>query len=74
LVEDSAPPIAQNTHTHAQHTRQTHATASKQVGFGKAEATLVVALLCLSVSVCAYPLGRLDDKHGPRWAALEIKL
>jgi hypothetical protein len=36
------------------------------VGFGKAEATLVVALLCLSVSLCAYPLGKLDDKHGPR--------
>jgi hypothetical protein len=39
---------------------------SRQVGFGKAEATLVVALLCLSVSLCAYPLGRLDDKHGPK--------
>ncbi|KAI8472200.1 MAG: major facilitator superfamily domain-containing protein [Monoraphidium minutum] len=37
-----------------------------EVGFGKAEATLVVALLCLSVTLCAYPLGRLDDKHGPR--------
>lgn len=37
-----------------------------KVGFGKAEATLVVALLCLSVSLCAYPLGKLDDKHGPR--------
>ena len=37
-----------------------------EVGFGKAEATLVVALLCLSVSLCAYPLGRLDDRRGPR--------
>jgi MFS family permease len=37
-----------------------------EVGFGKAEATLVVALLCLSVSLCAYPLGRLDDAKGPR--------
>lgn len=35
-----------------------------EVGFGKAEATLVVALLCFSVFLCAYPLGRLDDKHG----------
>lgn len=26
----------------------------------------MVALLCLSVSICAYPLGRLDDKYGPR--------
>ena len=43
-----------------------HSYSLAQVGFGKAEATLVVALLCLSVSVCAYPLGRLDDKYGPR--------
>jgi MFS family permease len=35
-----------------------------EVGFGKAEATLVVALLCFSVFLCAYPLGRLDDRHG----------
>eukprot|EP00879_Flechtneria_rotunda_P022252 GHRR01023478.1.p1 GENE.GHRR01023478.1~~GHRR01023478.1.p1 ORF type:complete len:398 (+),score=170.40 GHRR01023478.1:199-1392(+) len=35
-----------------------------EVGFGKAESTLVVALLCFSVFLCAYPLGRLDDKHG----------
>ena len=37
-----------------------------ELGFGKAEATLVVALLCLTISVVAYPLGRLADKHGPR--------
>ena len=36
------------------------------MGFGKAESTLVVALLCLSISLCAYPLGRLDDKYGPK--------
>jgi hypothetical protein len=35
-----------------------------EVGFGKAESTLVVALLCFSVFLCAYPLGRLDDKYG----------
>jgi MFS family permease len=35
-----------------------------EVGFGKAESTLVVALLCFSVFLCAYPLGRLDDEHG----------
>jgi MFS family permease len=35
-----------------------------EVGFGKAESTLVVALLCFSVFLCAYPMGRLDDKHG----------
>lgn len=39
-------------------------TPTPQVGFGKAESTLVVALLCLAVSVCAYPLGRLDDQRG----------
>lgn len=35
-----------------------------EVGFGKAESTLVVALLCFSVFLCAYPMGRLDDKYG----------
>eukprot|EP00775_Hariotina_reticulata_P013132 gene13132-13262_t len=35
-----------------------------EVGFGKAESTLVVALLCFSVFLCAYPLGKLDDKYG----------
>jgi len=33
-----------------------------EVGFGKAESTLVVALLALMIFFCAYPLGRLDDK------------
>lgn len=37
-----------------------------EVGFGKAEATLVVATLCMVVFLCAYPLGRLADKHGLR--------
>eukprot|EP00200_Dunaliella_tertiolecta_P009812 CAMPEP_0202370656 /NCGR_PEP_ID=MMETSP1127-20130417/2221_1 /ASSEMBLY_ACC=CAM_ASM_000462 /TAXON_ID=3047 /ORGANISM="Dunaliella tertiolecta, Strain CCMP1320" /LENGTH=790 /DNA_ID=CAMNT_0048966661 /DNA_START=102 /DNA_END=2474 /DNA_ORIENTATION=- len=37
-----------------------------EVGFGKAESTLVVALLALMIFFCAYPLGRLDDKYGPR--------
>eukprot|EP00967_Tisochrysis_lutea_P024225 scaffold27822_cov18-Tisochrysis_lutea.AAC.1 len=35
-----------------------------EVGFGKAESTLVVALLALMIFFCAYPLGRLDDKVG----------
>ncbi len=35
-----------------------------EVGFGKAESTLVVALLCFAVFLCAYPLGKLDDKYG----------
>ncbi len=33
-----------------------------EVGFGKAESTLVVAIMALAVSVSAWPLGRLDDK------------
>ena len=36
--------------------------AVPQVGFGKAEATLVVAALALVTFLTAYPLGRLDDK------------
>ncbi|MEW5305886.1 MAG: hypothetical protein WDW36_008400 [Sanguina aurantia] len=35
-------------------------------GIGKAEATLVVAALCAVTFLAAYPLGRLDDKFGPR--------
>jgi MFS family permease len=37
-----------------------------QVGFSKAEATLVVAAMCAVVSVTAYPLGRAVDRHGHR--------
>jgi len=37
-----------------------------EVGFGKAEATLVVALLGFVVFLCAYPLGRFDDRFGHR--------
>lgn len=33
-----------------------------EVGFGKAESTLVVAALSFVIFVVAYPLGRLDDK------------
>jgi hypothetical protein len=33
-----------------------------EVGFGKAESTLVVALLALTISLSAWPLGKLDDK------------
>lgn len=33
-----------------------------EVGFGKAESTLVVALLAFTIFLAAYPLGRLDDK------------
>ncbi|KAG2431419.1 hypothetical protein HXX76_009434 [Chlamydomonas incerta] len=35
-----------------------------EVGFGKAEATLVVAALAAVTFLTAYPLGRLDDKYG----------
>ena len=37
-----------------------------EVGFGKAESTLVIAGLALTVFVAAWPLGRLDDQYGPR--------
>jgi len=37
-----------------------------EVGFGKAESTLVIAGLALTVFVAAWPLGRLDDRYGPR--------
>jgi MFS family permease len=37
-----------------------------EVGFGKAESTLVVALLSFMVFLCAVPVGRLDDKFGHR--------
>ena len=37
-----------------------------EVGFGKAESALVVAALCFAVFLCAYPLGRLDDRLGHR--------
>jgi MFS family permease len=37
-----------------------------EVGFGKAESTLVVALLSFMVFLCAVPVGKLDDKYGPR--------
>eukprot|EP00798_Chlamydomonas_sp_ICE-L_P021254 gene21254-28171_t len=37
-----------------------------EVGFGKAESSLVVAILALAIFLMAYPLGRLDDKFGPR--------
>lgn len=33
-----------------------------EVGFGKAECTLVIAALCGVTFLVAYPLGRLDDK------------
>ncbi|GLC58839.1 hypothetical protein PLESTB_001406700 [Pleodorina starrii] len=36
-----------------------------EVGFGKAEATLVVAAIAAVTFLTAYPLGRLDDKYGP---------
>lgn len=36
-----------------------------EVGFGKAESTLVVATLAFVTFVCAYPLGRLQDRCGP---------
>lgn len=35
-----------------------------EVGFGKAEATLVVAALAAVTFLTAFPLGRLDDKYG----------
>ncbi|KXZ45371.1 hypothetical protein GPECTOR_55g277 [Gonium pectorale] len=35
-----------------------------EVGFGKAEATLVVAALAAVTFLTAYPLGRLDDRFG----------
>ncbi|PNG99070.1 hypothetical protein TSOC_015157, partial [Tetrabaena socialis] len=35
-----------------------------EVGFGKAEATLVVAALAAVTFATAFPLGRLDDKYG----------
>lgn len=37
-----------------------------EVGFGKAESTLVVALLGFMVFLCAFPLGKFDDKFGFR--------
>lgn len=37
-----------------------------EVGFSKAASTLVVAALCFTVFLCAYPLGKLDDKYGSR--------
>jgi len=37
-----------------------------EVGFGKAESTLIVASLAFVTFCAAYPLGRLDDKYGPR--------
>lgn len=37
-----------------------------EVGFGKAESTLVVATLAFVIFICAYPLGRLEDRYGPR--------
>lgn len=37
-----------------------------EVGFSKAESTLVVSTLCFIVFLVAYPLGRLGDKHGFR--------
>ncbi len=33
-----------------------------EVGFGKAESTLIVAVLALVISFAAWPLGKLDDK------------
>ncbi|GFR42907.1 hypothetical protein Agub_g3903 [Astrephomene gubernaculifera] len=36
-----------------------------EVGFGKAEATLVVAALAGVTFLTAFPLGKLDDKYGP---------
>lgn len=55
-------PEPQTLNVAGHHSTKPH--AALQVGFGKAESTLVVALLCLTVSVCAYPLGRLDDARG----------
>lgn len=37
-----------------------------EVGFAKAESTLVVALLGFMVFLCAFPLGKFDDKFGYR--------
>ncbi|KAL6756999.1 major facilitator superfamily domain-containing protein [Haematococcus lacustris] len=37
-----------------------------EVGFGKAESTLVVCCLAFVIFLVAYPLGRLDDRYGPR--------
>ena len=37
-----------------------------EVGFGKAESTLVIACLALTVFMAAWPLGKLDDRYGPR--------
>ena len=37
-----------------------------EVGFGKAESTLVIACLALTVFAVAWPLGKLDDRYGPR--------
>lgn len=37
-----------------------------EVGFGKAESTLVVAALSAVVFVAAYQMGRLDDRRGPQ--------
>ena len=59
-------PIQWNTHSLLPRLQSMLEARAMEVGFGKAESTLVVALLAVVIFLCAYPLGRLDDKYGPR--------